>query len=136
MPVATAGKNGLMSKKMMVDMPVSFMSNVNNLIMLTKDFSDSYKRKIIRVFGNFGGSFITDLIISLQTMPGDVSFQVEVVYIIEPEKKYFKLYEKDKMIYLYFTSTAEPFTGFVQSSDGVKSTWLTVDNTYTEIPIE
>lgn len=113
--------------------PTVFKSNYSNLIKVTSHFSDNYRRVVIRAFGFLGQSDIIDLIISLSTSPGDVSFNVKMKYVIEPEEELFKLYEKDKLIYLCFTSRAKPFTGFIQSTDEVKNTGLAVDDTYTEV---
>ena len=115
---------------------VSLKSNSLTLLRLTSSFSDNYQRYITRLYGCFGGDDFIDLMIVFYSVPGDVSFKVKMKYIVEPKNKLFKLYEKDKLMYLYFTSKGIPFTGFIQSRDGVNDIGLDVDNTFTEVPIE
>lgn len=133
-PLATNDNDGLMSANDKSVFP--FLGQSKNLIQVTKSFYINYVRTVVRITGFLGvmTSSIIDAILIIYTDPelGEKNNLV-LKFISGKKTTYFKIFEKDKFIYLQIGNRSNPFVGIITSTRYIKDLGVEPDDTYTEV---
>lgn len=136
-PLATAENNGLMSANDKKVYP--FLGQSPYLIQVTNTFSIYHSRSIVRITGTLNNYISTffDAFLVIYTDPKLEEKNYLSIKLISGKKpSNFKIFEKDKFIYLQIGSSESPFLGIITSTRYIKNLGVTPDDTYTDITPE
>lgn len=109
------------------------------LIQVTNTFSIYNIRTTVRITGILGDSISTffDAFLVIYTNPEKEEKNYLSIKLISGKKpNNFKIFEKDKLIYLQIGDKANPFVGIITSTRYIKNLGVTADDTYTDITPE
>ena len=133
-PLATNDNDGLMSANDKRVFP--FLGQSKNLIQVTDSFYINYIRTVVRITGFLGGiiNSIFDAILIIYTDPqlGEKN-NLALKFISGKKPTVFKIFEKDKIIYLQIGSKSNPFAGIITSTRYIKNLNVEPDDTYTDV---
>ena len=116
-----------------------FLGQSRFLIQVTNTFSIYDVRTTVRITGILGDSiskfFDAFLVIYTRQNSGEKNnLSIKIISGEKPDN--FKIFEKDKFIYLQIGSKANPFVGIITSTGYIKNLGVTADETYTDITPE
>ena len=137
MPLATAENDGLMSADDKKVYP--FYGQSPYLIQVTDNFSIYSLRTSVRITGILNNYIDTlfDAFLVIYTTPNSGEKNNLSIKLISGKKPdNFKIFEKDKFIYLQIGSKESPFVGIITSTRYIKNLGVTADDTYTDITPE
>ena len=135
--MATNEKDGLLSandKSMF-----QFLGQTVNLIQVTNMFSKYNVRTNVRITGTLNNFIDTlfDAFLVIYTSPVlEEKNYLSLKLISGVKPRNFKIFEKDKYIYLQIGSKSSPFVGIITSTRYIKNLGVAPDDTYTDITPE
>ena len=132
-PLATNENDGLMSANDKMVLP--FLGQSMDLIQVTNRFNINYYRTVVRITGFLGSnSSFFDAVLLIYTEPslGEKN-NLSLKLISGRVPSLFKVFEKDKLIYLQIGDKANPFVGIITSTRYIKNLGVTADDTYTDV---
>ena len=109
------------------------------LIQVTNMFNKYNLRTNVRITGTLGENISTffDVFLVIYTNPDlEEKNYLSIKLIIGEKPDNFKIFEKDKFIYLQIGSKSNPFVGIITSTRYIKNLGVTADDTYTDITPE
>ena len=116
-----------------------FLGQRYNLIQVTDVFSKYNIRTNVRITGTLNNHINTlfDAFLVIYTAPElEEKNYLSLKLISGVKPRNFKIFEKDKYIYLQIGSKSSPFVGIITSTRYIKNLDVTADDTYTDVTPE
>ena len=132
MPVATAEKQGVVNSQLFKTFPQAVNIPKNSAVKIL-EITSSYTQFVFTAFLTVA-SYAEDFIVNGRSEENMNNLSITVKAL--SHRGPVKIYKKDNSLYMQNQSTTSVLTGYVLSTQTIGKEDVSIDDTYTEIPIE